>query len=442
MTTNDRDMLLKIALAPSDDLRVPADLGDSIYREIVATPQRRPVPLFGRLARVPAPALVTVGLLLLLAVVLVIAALSRPPRPTVLAMYHGGPDRTGVMPGPAPQGDPVQLWEARRPGAVSFASMPLPFQDELIVADQSGTLAALVAATGDVRWHLDAGSLIQGAPSLVQPTGSDAIVVVGDAAGEVIAARATDGRELWRTPVGDAVNNSLLVLDGVIYAATDGGDIVAIDASSGAVPWRRSLGAPITRNASADGGVLYVGTDDGRFFATDLATHDDRWHIQLADGQPGTPTLANGRVYVVEGIQGDQTHRLLALDPADGAVRWQFASPAGEQVHMGGIAGGQIYAMSEDHNVYALDANSGAVRWTLATSGRVTTLAAIVGDEVFFSSEDDTVRAVEARTGKVLWTWPTNGNPTMPAVLDGRVYVGTDFGQVLAIAGSGSATTR
>jgi len=108
---------------------------------------------------------------------------------------------------------------------------------------------------------------------------------------------------------------------------------------------------------------------------------------------------------------------------------------------MGGIAGGQIYAMSEDHNVYALDAGTGRPRWTATTDGRVITLAAIVGNLVFFSSEDNLVRALDARTGEELWQVPTTGHPTMPAVVGGRVYVGTDLGQVLAIAGSEAASS-
>ena len=441
MTIHDRDALLKLALAPSDDLRAPADLGDTISREIVATPQRRPVPIFGRLARVPAPALVTVGLLLLLALVFVIVALSRPSRPAILAMYHGGPDHTGVMPGPAPKGRPVVLWEAARPGALPYSTMPLPFEDEVIVADQSGLLAALNARDGSVRWQLDVGSLIQGAPALVQPTGSDQLVVVGTAGGVVVAARAADGHEVWRTPVSGAVNNSLLVADGVVYVATDSGEIDAIDPASGTIAWSMNVGVPISRNAGAADGVLFVGTSSGRFVAIDLTSHKVRWDVPLADGLPGTPTIANGRVYVVEGILGLGTHDLLALDSSDGSTKWRFASPAGEQVHMGGIAGGQIYAMSEDHNVYALDAGTGRPRWTATTDGRVITLAAIVGNLVFFSSEDNLVRALDARTGEEQWQVPTTGHPTMPAVVGGRVYVGTDLGQVLAIAGSEAASS-
>ncbi len=157
MTTNDRDDLIRLALTPPADVHAPADLGDTIYTEILATPQRRwPVGL-GRFSWLPAPSplLVTLGLLALLAVVLVIVALARPSTPAILTMYHGGPDRTGVMPGPGPGGNPEIAWDVARPGALPFNSMPLPAEGSLFVGDGSGVLASLDQATGAVLWELN-----------------------------------------------------------------------------------------------------------------------------------------------------------------------------------------------------------------------------------------------------------------------------------------------
>ena len=41
MNTSDRDLMIRFALTPPAEVHAPADLGDSIYREIVRTPQRR-----------------------------------------------------------------------------------------------------------------------------------------------------------------------------------------------------------------------------------------------------------------------------------------------------------------------------------------------------------------------------------------------------------------
>ena len=168
MNTSDRDLMIRLALTPSADVQAPADLGDSIYREIVRTPQRRGLVRLGRLGWLPTPSplLATLALLALLIVGLLIAVLSRPAAPPALAMYHGGPDRTGVMPGPGPR-DPVEIeWETSRNGALPFNSMPVPADGRLFVGDDSGVLAALDQDSGSVLWEEDVGSPIRGSPAI------------------------------------------------------------------------------------------------------------------------------------------------------------------------------------------------------------------------------------------------------------------------------------
>src|SRR5438105_2253512 len=105
MTMNDRDALIRLAIAPPADAGAPAGLAEAIHDELVRTPQRRGLVRFGRFGYLPAlsPAALALLALSLLGAALLIAALARPPAP-VLTTYHGGPDRTGVMPGPGPMG--------------------------------------------------------------------------------------------------------------------------------------------------------------------------------------------------------------------------------------------------------------------------------------------------------------------------------------------------
>ena len=103
---------------------------------------------------------------------------------------------------------------------------------------------------------------------------------------------------------------------------------------------------------------------------------------------------------------------------------------------MGGLANSLVYAVSDDGNVYALDAATGAQRWTAHTGGSLGTLAGLVGNIAYVSSADQTIRAFNALTGEQQWSITVRGTPTMPAVIDGRVFVGTSLGRVVAIGGS------
>lgn len=435
MTTDDRDRLIRLAIAPAPEVAAPADLGDLIYRSIVATPQRRrPLISTGRFfwPPTPSPALIAAFLLALLGLVVILIALGRQPVSHPLTMYHGGPDRTGVMDGPAPSGDPVVAWDVPRPGGLSFATMPLVVGGRVIVGDQSGILAALDEATGHVVWEVDVGSSILGSPALAGD-----LVVAGSEGGDVVAVRALDGRPAWTRHVGGAVSASLLTIHGVIYAGSADGTLSAIDARTGTVAWSVALGGPITRGPALAGGSLYVGAKGGHFVAIDVASHAVRAARELGDGEVGTPTVDRERVYVGRGLLApDGPHDLVAMSSSSLAIQWSFAGPGGQQVHMGGLADGRVLAVCEDGNVYALDAATGELLWTAATDGSIGTLVAIVGEVVFVTSSDRSLRALDAPTGDQLWRLDVIGSPTMPAVSGGRVFVGTNVGRVVAISGS------
>jgi len=438
MNTSDRDLMIRLALAPAE-AQAPADLGDSIYREIVRTPQRRGLIRLGRLGWLPAPSplLITLVLLALLAVGLVIVALSRPSSPPILAMYHGGPDRTGVMPGPGPVGEGAIQWDVPRPGALPFNSMPLPAEGRVFVGDGSGVLAALDRDSGDVLWELDLGSPIRASPAI----GGD-LVFAGTDGGEVVAVRAA-GVEAWRKDLQDGpVLASFLVAGDMLYAGTEGGTLFALEPATGTVRWSVPVGGAVTRGAVIGDGVLYVGAAGGRFSAIDVETQMVLWAAKLGAGEVGTPTLGDGLVYAGRGLlAADSDRALVAIDIDDGDIVWRFPSPVGEQVHMGGLAAGAVYAISEDGNVYALDEGTGEKLWAATIGERLTTPVAIVDEVVYLSAEPRSVVAIDAGSGRELWRVGLLGNGSVPAVSDGRLFVGTDLGHVVAISGSESSST-
>ncbi len=51
-------------------------------------------------------------------------------------------------------------------------------------------------------------------------------------------------------------------------------------------------------------------------------------------------------------------------------------------------------------------------------------------------SADHLITAVDARTGAERWRFKLTGAPNAPAVIDGRVFVGTDLGKIIAIGGT------
>ena len=436
MTTFDRDTLIRQALTPSAAVTAPEELGDEIYRSVVATPQRRPAFGFVRASLSLAPSPAAVVLLMTMLALLLIGSfivLSRlPPPPSQLTMHHGGPGRTGVMPGPGPAGDVFLAWEVQRGGAMGVTMMPLVVDGSVLVADDSGTVASLDEITGEEAWSINVGS-----PILSSPVLFDDLVVVGSIEGVVSAHDTTDGSEHWRFEASGSVSASLAVVDDTIYVGSEEGILHALDATDGRERWQMSVGGPITSGPAVADDVIYVGATGGRFSAIDARSGAVLWSVELGPGGLTTPAVAMGTVYVGLGFDAPEPpHDLVALDVVDGSERWTFASPSGRQVYLGAVGVDLVYAVSDDGSAYGLRPATGDVVWNHETGGRVGALAGLVREALYVSGTDWTVRALDAATGTRLWLVDVEGEPTIPAVLNGRVIVGTTYGKVVAIAGT------
>ena len=63
--------------------------------------------------------------------------------------------------------------------------------------------------------------------------------------------------------------------------------------------------------------------------------------------------------------------------------------------------------------------------WTFTTGGAVTTSPAVVDGKVYFGSDDGSIYAVNASSGALIWNYSTGGPvQSSPAVVEGVVYVG------------------
>ena len=72
------------------------------------------------------------------------------------------------------------------------------------------------------------------------------------------------------------------------------------------------------------------------------------------------------------------------------------------------MAGGTVYAGSDDGTVYALDAATGGLRWAY-TAGDSVSDPAVAGGTVYVGGHDGTVYALDAATGRLRWTYSTAG---------------------------------
>ena len=182
--------------------------------------------------------------------------------------------------------------------------------------------------------------------------------------------------EDWTSPVLDGeVYAEPLVLDGIVYVATENNSIFAIQETSGQVSWTVHLGTsvnastfpcgdvnpigiistpvldPVSRRLFVVGMVQGTGGPQQHLFAIDIDTHRVVYDVPIdpagadprIENQRGALALANGHVYVTFGGRfgdcGDYHGYVVAADAADGSLVGMY------QTTRSGRAGG-IWAPS------------------------------------------------------------------------------------------------
>ena len=262
---------------------------------------------------------------------------------------------------------------------------------------------------------------------------------------------------LWTATINGGSNRERLaaapvVADGKLFVTDVDATVHAFTSDTGARLWSHSItDTKENANARFGGGVSY---DDGNVFATDglgdvvaLSAADGKevWRAKPGGPLRGSPTIANGVVYVLS-----QDNQLFALNESDGKVAWTqsgtlesqgvfgVAAPAASQgTVVAGFSSGELNAYRyENGRVLWGDALS---RTSVTTS--VSSLSDIDADPVI---EDGRVYAVgqggrmvalQLDTGQRLWEQNFAGIST-PWIAGEWLFVVTDDARLVCLARS------
>jgi outer membrane protein assembly factor BamB len=201
---------------------------------------------------------------------------------SVVAAWHDGPQTVLRA---LDTGTGAVRWEASVEGAVSGPAVA----DGAVVVASDGAVRAFALDSGRPRWTTPAPGRVFAA---LAPAVVDGQVLTLDRLGVLGCLRLRDGRPRWWRDLGDAVlRGGPVVLDGVVYAATDGPGLHAVDTARG-----RLVDAPLIDGRAAGIVVtadqLVIGlrfTDPGRI---------DAWRAapRAPDhGPAGDPSRAGAR---------------------------------------------------------------------------------------------------------------------------------------------------
>jgi outer membrane protein assembly factor BamB len=185
---------------------------------------------------------------------------------------------------------------------------------------------------------------------------------------------------------------------------------------------------------------LYQLGDDAVLDAIDTRTGHVIWSRRLGQTSASAPAVTANTVYVTILSSGhpDKPGRVVALNSANGAIRWlrSLSSPS-ESSPL--IDHGRLFFGSQAGLVYALDDRTGAVIWTYQAGGAVKASPSLSGGVLYFGDYSGRLQAVSEQTGRRLWISQSEGALlgsgtfySTCAVFYGRVYLGNTDGRIYA----------
>ncbi len=163
------------------------------------------------------------------------------------------------------------------------------------------------------------------------------------------------------------------------------------------------------------------------------------WSVNVGDGQGDKfnrlqPVLAGGRVYAAS-----NDGRVVAVDAESGRTLWRQRI---EDSITGGVGYGNNMVLlgSENSRVVALSAESGDVLWEATVSSEVLSAPATDGRVVVVQSVDDKLTGLNAATGEQVWLYESTApdlsvrGTSAPRIVDDFVLAAFANGAVVSVA--------
>lgn len=261
-------------------------------------------------------------------------------------------------------------------------------------------------------------------------------------------------QEAWNTSIGNGTRKGLpltaqpIVVDGKVLTLDTDQTLRAFDVNNGKRLWEADVSDPseddpvIGGGVSYSGGQLYVTNGYDELLAVDPANGAIKWRVRLPAPSRAAPTVLDDRVFIAT-----LDNRILALSATDGSQIWQFAGVT-EQT---GLLGAAAPAASRDivvpgfssGEIFALRVENGSVAWSdnLASFRRIGGLAGLsdirglpVIDKglVLAVSFGGTMTAIDERTGNRVWQRDFGGSET-PWVAGNHVFVISSENELVAM---------
>ncbi|UVI33524.1 outer membrane protein assembly factor BamB family protein [Paenibacillus spongiae] len=256
----------------------------------------------------------------------------------------------------------------------------------------------------------------------------------------------------YKTP-GSILTSSPAIADGVAYIGTrdeDGADhqgVHAVDLKTGLRKWYFKANAQVHSSPAVADGIVYASSIHGTLYALNAASGEKLWEKTVGpqDGSRAwmyySPTVAEQVVYQAYGGGA-----IMALDAKTGDELWNKPLAGGWFADSSPVYdNGKVYVGAEGW-IVALDAKTGAELWRTKPAlgdNVMHSMPAIADGRLYMGLgyKGGLIVALDASTGQELWRYLSTDTSyiagyttgSSPALVDGVVYIGMSDGNVVAL---------
>lgn len=261
--------------------------------------------------------------------------------------------------------------------AIGPYSTPLVDAQHVYTLGTTAILSAWNVKTGALAWRKDFSSTIDtsklfcGTAASPLQTRDGVIVHVGDdRRGMIVAFDARTGKERWtRELTGAGYASPMEVTIGgvrqVVSMTTK--SVVGVQTETGALLWefpfQDEWNENIVTPVATTSGVIVSGVRQGTR-ALDIVKSGDKWTVKEVWHTPdvtmymSSPVLASGTVY---GHSNKRKGQFVAIDPANGQLRWATEGRAGASASVV-AAGKHLLFLTTESEMVVADLDAGAYR--------------------------------------------------------------------------------
>lgn len=339
------------------------------------------------------------------------------------------------------QQDPAAFFQT--PSRADSASQRLPTPPGIYL-ENGGLVMRIDSVTGVVRWayRLNVGQ----APN-TQLTNADSIVSVANNTvyvekydGSVYALEASTGRLRWHMAIGerlDMARTSKAQSSGNRLYVPGRDHLYILRITDGHV--MGTIATPELTAFTLAGDELYT-TSSASLQAYQLPEGTLRWTVRASADEDFTqPRARGGMLYSAAYSQKREVSILYAIEAASGRQLWHSQPMQGRSRDVT-PTNDVLYVGANMGHVYAYASQNGRLLWQSASSGFVGKAPEVSDDMLFFTGnavvdQDKIARArsvlcLDARTGVTRWTYTPNPSVVVDSVSvrKGKVYIDRENG--------------